>query len=500
MRVWSRLALVVVVVFLSSTVSADHFQGECPLSLVDSTPAVTSFDLSPHGVFRSGILVYVLRGNILATYATNDTGNLSIVREDFLGNLRARETDGGVAFNDGFLYISSEAGLEIYDLTNTRAGGTAPVRRSVTPGLHYRRIAVSGNRLAGLYPATDIPCYPLGSSTPLCVNQIELLDISNPAGPGIIGVIQSRSRIEYRGLNDIAFNQGYLMVLSEEGLSGVDISNPSTPLRIFTAAFPGKWLVSNGTDFVGVGRDHDINLFTVRPGLAPFFQRNSLLTLPQYLTIERSNPIRFSRNAFWDESNARLITMVEEIDLMTLDAARTIAFDVFDLTLPLFEGSVERIYEDVTLLDDEEVKHNPLVVGPFVYVIGEATGLQSYGACGEVTGRIELQGPHHLSCGGAEIHGWVTGRQKIVSVEVFLNNTPLGPATLGGPLRGEVSSATPVTPWRIKVNLDATVRGEYQLRVIGTDILGRRRQFANKRIFFEGPGSNCTNPRRRAVR
>ncbi len=499
MRVWSRLALVVVVLF-STAVSADHVQGECPLSLADSTPAVTSFELSPHGVFRFNTLVYVLRGNILATYTANDAGNLSIVREDFLADLRARETEGGVAFSGGFLYISSEAGLEVYDLNNTRVGGTAPRRVSVTPGLHYRRIAVSGNRLAGLYPATDLPCYPLGSTTPLCNNQIELLDVSNPAGPGIIGVVQSRSRLEYRGLNDIAFNQGFLMVLSEEGLSGVDISNPSFPLRVFTAPFPGKWLVSNGANFVGVGRDHDINLFSVRPGMAPFFQRNSLLTLPQYLTIERSNPIRFSRNAFWDDANARLITLVEEIDQMTLDAARTIAFDVFDLTLPLYEGSVERIYEDVTLLREDEVKHNPVVVGPYVYVIGEESGLQSYGSCGGVTGRVELDGPHHLTCGGAEIHGWVTGQLKVTGVEVFLNNTPLGPATLGGPLRKEVSSSTPVTPWRIKVNLDATARGEYQLRVIGTDILGRRRQFANQRIFFEGPGSNCTNPRRRSSR
>ncbi|MEO8382091.1 MAG: hypothetical protein ABI779_20690 [Acidobacteriota bacterium] len=500
MRVWSRLALVVVVLSLSSAAFADHLQGECPLSLVDSTPAARPFDLSPHGVFRFGTLVYVLRGNILATYGTNDTGNLTIIREDFLTDLRARETEGGVAFSNGFLYISSEAGLEIYDLTNTRANGTAPRRRSVTPGLHYRRLAVTGNRLAGLYPSTDLPCYPLGSATPLCNNQIELLDVTNPDAPGIIGVIQSRSRVEYRGLNDIAFNQGYLMVLSEEGLSGVDISNPAAPLRIFTAAFPGKWLVSNGTNFVAVGRDHDINLFSVRPGMAPFFLRNSLLTLPQYLTIERSNPIRFSRNAFWDESNARLITMIEEVDQMTLDAARTIAFDVFDLTLPLYEGSAERIYEDMTLLNDEEVKWNPVVVGPFVYVIGEATGLQSYGSCGQVTGRIELDGPHHLACGGAEIHGWVTGELKITGVEVFLNNTPLGPATLGTTPRNDVSSATPVTPWRIKVNLDSTVRGEYQLRVIGTDILGRRRQFGSQTIFFEGPGSNCVTPRRRAVR
>ncbi|HEX2060258.1 MAG TPA: hypothetical protein VHK90_05920, partial [Thermoanaerobaculia bacterium] len=149
MRVWSRFVPLVVLLLAGSIAYADHTQGECPLSLVDRTPAVTEFHLSPHGVFRSGNLVYVLRGNILTTYTTNDVGNLTIAREDFLGSLAGREDEGGTAFGNGFLYISSEAGLEIFDLTNTRAGGTAPVRRSITPGRHYRRMAVSGNRLAG---------------------------------------------------------------------------------------------------------------------------------------------------------------------------------------------------------------------------------------------------------------------------------------------------------------------------------------------------------------
>ncbi|HVE69997.1 MAG TPA: hypothetical protein VNI54_01415 [Thermoanaerobaculia bacterium] len=478
---------------------ADHWIGECPLSLVDSTPAVTDFELSPHGVFRSGNLVYVLRGNVLTTYSTNDTGNLTIAREDFMGSLAARETEGGTAFSNGFLYVSSEAGLEVFDLTNTRAGGSAPVRRVLVPGLHYRRIAVSGNRLAGVYPATDLPCYPLGSATPLCVNQIDILDVTTPAVPALAGTIRSTSNLVFRGINDIAFNLGYLMVLSEEGLTAVDISNPAAPSRPAFVPFPGKWLVSNGAELIGVGTDSTINLFAVR-NMLPIFTRTALLTIPQYLTIDRANAIRFSRNAFWDDANGRLVTMVEEVDPMTLKAARTIAFDVFDLTVPLFEGEVERIFEDVTMLNEEEVKWNPVVVGPFVYVIGEESGLQSYGSCGQVTGRIELDSPRQLTCNGANIFGWVTGQQKVVSVEVFLNNTPLGPATLGGPLRTNVSSNTPVTPWQIRVNLDTTVRGEYQLRAIGTDILGRRRQFANRRLFFEGPGTNCSNVRRRAVR
>ena len=131
MRVGSRVALVLVVLLSASFASADHIQGDCPLSLVDSTPALTDFDLSPHGVFRNGSTVYVLRGQILTTYSTNDIGNLSVAREDFLDTLGARETEGGVTYGDGFLYVSSERGLEIWDLNNTRAGGTAPQGRGV---------------------------------------------------------------------------------------------------------------------------------------------------------------------------------------------------------------------------------------------------------------------------------------------------------------------------------------------------------------------------------
>ena len=497
MRVWSRVVLLVSLLLSAFAGVADHTQGECPLSLVDQTPATSEFHLSPHGVFRSGNLVYVLRGNILTTYSTNDVGNLTVVRQDTL-EIAAREDEGGTAFANGFLYVSSEAGLEIFDLTSTRAGGSAPVRRSITPGRHYRRIAVSGNRLAGVFPSTDLPCYP-SSASPLCVNQIEIVDVTDPRTPQVVGVIQSRSRAEFRGINDIAFNQGLLMILTEEGLTAADIANPASPARLSFQNFPGRWLVSNGTDVLGVGTDTTINIFSVRP-MSPIFTRTAVLTLPQYLTIERANPIRFARNAWWDEGNGRLVTMIEEVDPMTLEAARTIAFDVFDLTLPLFEGSAERVYEDVTMLNDEEVKHNPVVVGPYVYVIGEESGLQTYGSCGQITGRIELSSPRHLTCGGATLHGWVTGINKVEVVEVFLGSVPLGRAILGGPLRTEVSSKTPVLPWSIRINLDNTPRGEQQLRAIGTDALGRRRQFSSQRIFFEGPGQNCGTVRRRSAR
>lgn len=500
MRVLTRIALVAVLLISGSTLTADHFQSDCPLSLVDSTPAATDFELSPHGVFRSGSTVWVLRGNVLASYTINDVGNLGTPREDFIASLHARETEGGVAFSNGFLFISSEAGLEIYNINNTRPGGTAPVFVTRLPGLHYRRLAVNGNRLAGLYPATDFPCAPDALT---CPNQIDIFDISTVSAPAHTASIRTstpalRNQIAF---NDIAFNSGFLISVAEGGLAAWDLSNAAAPALIsFNPSFPGTWLVSSQTGgVIGVGNELVIDMFNVRPGLSPFFQRRALVSAPMYLTIDRGNAIRFHPRAFYDDATSRLVTMIEEIDPMTLEPARTIAFDVFDLAVPFFEGSAERIYEDVTMVADDEVKYNPVMVGPFVYVVGEKTGTQSWGACGQVTGRIELESPLHLTCNGAEIHGWVTGVQKVVNVELFLNNTTLGSASLGGVMRHDVSSKTPVTTWRVAVNLDTTARGEYTLRAIGTDILGNRRQFASKRLFFPGPGQNCTTPRRRSV-
>ncbi|MFP5248014.1 MAG: hypothetical protein ACLGH0_15070 [Thermoanaerobaculia bacterium] len=498
MRVWSRIALVVVVLLSSLSLSADHYQAQCPLSLADSTPPATPFHLSPHGVFRFNGLVYALRGQVLTTYTTNDVGNLQIVREDFIASMAARETNGGVAFSNGFLFVSSEAGLEIFDLRNTRVGGTAPTLVHRAPGFHYRRMAVDGNRLAGLYPATDLPCYPTGSVH--CTNQIELVNIATLTNPTRVSAIASFPNTRLRGLNDIAFVGGYLIAVSEETVTAFDVSNLGAPRDIADENRPGKWLVTNGTDFLAVGNDDYIDTYIVRPGVFPFFTRTSLLAIPSYLTIGRANGIRFHPEAWYDEANGRFITMIEEIDPQTLRAARTIAFDVFDFSVPRQEGSVERIYEDVTLVNDEEVKYDPVAVGAYVYVIGESSGVQSWGSCGVAAGRIELDAVSHLTCGGAEIHGWVTGQYKIVNVELFLNNQVLGAATLGTVLRNDVSSTTPVTPWRIGVNLDNTARGEYQLRAIATDVLGVRRQFAMRRLFFGGPGQNCTTPRRRAVR
>lgn len=497
MRVLSRVALIVIVAlgFSAPPLHADHLQADCPLTLVGNNPAASDFNLSPHGVFRSGSQVFVLRGQTLSTYNVTDLGDLTIAREDFIGSLGARETNGGVAFANGFLYVSSEAGLEIYDLRNVRAGGSAPALLSRTAGRHYRRLAVNGTMLAGLYPATDMPCHPTG--TTFCFNTIDLFDVTNRNAPQIVGQISSLTSRSFVAFDDIVFNQGFLFATGEGGTIGFNISNPAVPASLGQLGVPGTFLASNGSTLLAVGNAQQITIYNV--GLNGGISLFQIYTLP-FETFERANPIMFHPQAFIDEVNGRIVTLVDELDPQTLKPARTIAFDVFDFTVPLYEGSYERIYENVSYTSPDEVKSNPVAVGPYIYVVGSMSGLQTYGACGQVAGKIEFDGTQSLNCGGAEIRGWVTGDQKIANVELFLDNGSLGTTSVGGPPRKDLSSRNPAFTWRVTVNLDATPRGEHVLRAVGTDALGNRRQFASQRVFFNGPGSNCSNRRRSAGR
>jgi len=492
MRVFSRIALVVTLAVLAvPTLFADHLTADCPLTLVgQSAPPANSFGLSPHGVFRFGSQVFVLRGQTLSTYSVTDLGDLQLAREDFVGSQASRESNGGTAFSNGFLFLSTEAGLEIYDLRGVRVGGNAPVLVTRMPGVHYRRLAVNGNLLAALFPSTDLPCYPNGSL--YCSNQVDIYSIANLSAPTRVGSITSLFS-PLLGFNDIAFNFGLLVITGEGGTNIYNISNPSFPSFVTSLGTPGKFLVSNGSNLLGIGVDGSILVATMTASgsVTPF----SIYTLPA-LTVERSNPIAFHWQAWFDDQTGRLITLVEERDPATLQPARTAAFDVFDFNTPTYEGADPRLYEAVSYLDDDEVKWNPVVVGPLVYVVGEQTGLTTYGMCGQMTGHVDWDGTTALNCGGAELRGWVTGDQKIANVEVFLDNGSLGAATINLVPRPDVSSRTPVSSWRINVNLDSTPRGEHTIRAVGTDAFGNRRQFASVRVFFNGPGGNCINRRR----
>ena len=502
MRVFSRIVLAAVAVALlaAPAVLASHFEADCPLQLVATNPPASAFYISPHGVFRFGSQVFALRGQTITTYTVNDLGDLVVAREDFVGALGARESNGGVTFANGLMYISSEAGLEILDLRSTRPGGVPPTLLARVPGLHYRRMAVSNNLLAGLYPATDLPCAPLLGST-TCFNNIDLLDVSNTANVRRVGQITSMNS-DAIGWNDVAFNYGFLIATGLGATYAFNVSNPASPLPIAKDVTPGIFLASNGTNFLAIGNDNAVLteiIIPLGPGNFVFFNQFELHTLAT-LTVDRTNPIAFHHQAWIDDQAGRLITMIDEIDPHTQLPARTIAFDTFDYAVPMYEGHDPRLYEQVSYTTIDEVKYNPVAVGPYIYVIGERSGLQSYGVCGQMDGRIEWDTPQSLPCGGAEIHGWVTGTTKIANVELFLDGGSLGAATLTGPPRTDVPSTTPVTPWRINVNLDATAKGEHVLRAVGTDINGNRRQFSSVRVFFNGPGQNCFTRRRTVSR
>ncbi len=494
MRVISRVALLVtfVLAVAAPPVFADHLLADCPLTFVGNNPPSTNFNLSPHGVFQFGSEVFVLRGQALTTYNVTALGDMQVAREDFIGTLGARETNGGVTFSNGYLFVSSEAGLEIYDLRGVRPGGTAPLLVSRTPGLHYRRLAVNGNTLAGLYPMTDFPCFPRGDD--FCFNQIDLLSIANLSNPVRVGSILSDNTF-FVGFNDITFNFGFLIATGYGGTFSFNVSNPGLPSLILADPTQGLFFGSNHSDLLIVGNDSALETFKV--DTSGFFSPVFIHTLAT-LEVNRSNPIIFHPAIWIDDQHGRVISMVDEKDPQTLQPARTFAFDVFDYTVPMYEGNDPRIYEQVSYTKTDEVKHNPVAVGQNVYVIGELSGVQTYGACGIAEGRIEFDSTSALNCGGAEIHGWVTGDQKIANVELFLDNGSLGTSSVGGVPRIDIASKTPVFTWRVNVNLDATSRGEHTLRAVATDSFGNRVQFSSVRVFFNGPGQNCTNRRRLA--
>ena len=500
MRVLSRIALVVltVAVLTSTAAFADQYQATCPLTLVATNAGPTAFYQSPHGVFRFGSQVFALRGQTLTTYTVTDLGDMQIAREDFIGALAARETAGGVAFASGFLYISSEAGLEIYDLRNVRAGGTAPILISRTPGLRYHRLAISGNTLAALYPATDLPCSANGPGPQRnCFNAIDIYNVANPIVPVRVSSL-STFLSPLGGYNDIAFNFGFLIAAANGSTVAWDLTNPAAPTLAGGGAVPGTFLVSNGSNLLGVGNDNVIITYMITPGASFAFFNPLTYHTTANLQVERANPIVFHRQAAFDEANGRLITMIDELDYQTLQPARTIAFDVFDYATAMLEGRDPRQYEQVSYTQGDEVKWNPLSVGSLVYVVGEMTGTQTYGACPLMTGRIEFDTIAGTVCGGSYIHGWVTGTLKITNVELFLDGGSLGSASLSGPPRIDVPSTTPVSTWQIAANLDATTKGVHVLRAVGTDVNGNRRQFSSQQILFPGPGSNCVARRRAA--
>lgn len=495
MRSVSRVTLLVLAVLAVMTppVVADHAVADCPLTFVGQADAASQYGLSPHGVFRNGSVIYSLRGQVLTTLAVTDTGEVDVAREDFLESLAADDPDGGTAYSNGFLFVSSGAGIEIYDLRNTQGGpgGRAPVKVSQTPGPRYERLVVQGNVLAGLHPATSLPCIPSGSTR--CFNTIDLWSIADLGDPVLRSSISSATPT-FIGFNDIAFANGFLYSTGMKGTHAFDVTNPAAPALVRTFPTTGSFLVTNGRGVLAIGQETLIGVFTIGPG--PDLNYFKVFHLPNEFNL--SNDLMFHPQAWI--SDERLVTMIDEKDPMTEQPARTIAFDVFDFDAPFYEGFDDRVYENVSYVETNEVLWNPTMVGPYVYVTGELSGLQVYGACGEIAGKIELDNVTQLPCGGAEIHGWITGQSRISRIELFMDGQSLGFASITRE-RNDISSHRPVWGWAISVNLDDTPEGDHVIRAVATDAEGNQRQFDSMVAFFPGPDEgNCKSRRRTTKR
>jgi hypothetical protein len=476
-----------------SPLSANHYTADCPVSLVGQTAPASEFSPSPHAAFRNGSSIYLLRGETLTTLNLTDTGEVTVGRQDRVAELRGLETGGGVAYQNGYLYVTSaEAGLEIFDLRSTHGGSTgiAPVFLSRTSVPHYTRVAVDGNLLAALYPANDLPCAAVGTN--FCFNYIDIYNISDPASPVLASRITS-NRTSFVGFNDVAFANGFLYATGLGGTFAFNLADASLPTTVQSIGVRGDFLATNGTDLLAIGQQSQIAVMIVGPG-SKLTVRN-VYTLPSILN--HSNDLMFHPEAAFDD-NGHLITMIDERDPMTLQSARTIAFDIFDMNIQQYEGFDDRIYENVSYISPDEVKYDPVAVGPFIYVNGEISGAQTYGACGMMAGRLEFDNLGSLPCGGAELHGYVTGVNKIENVELFLDGSSLGIAHLTR-TRTDIVSSMPVTGFAATVNLDQVAKGDHLIRVVATDRAGNTRQIFSKSYYFAGPGSNCST-RRRTVR
>ncbi|HSN69200.1 MAG TPA: hypothetical protein VLV48_08145 [Thermoanaerobaculia bacterium] len=484
MRLIFRVFLLsLLAVGISTTVQAEHFTADCPLSLVGTTSAVSPFTGSPHGAFKNGSLVYLLRGQTLTTFETTALGDLKVAREDTVEDLDSRGDEGGTLYHNGYLFVSGEAGLEVFNLTSVHAGGSAPSLVVRIPGLHYTQLAASGNLLAATYSAYDLPCTPT-----TCQNWVDIYNITNPASP--VRTARILSSNTFQRFNDVAFASGFLYTTGEGGTFGFTVTDPTAPVIFSANGVQGEFLATNGRNLLAIGQEQNIALYTVSTGGT--LNYITVFTLPSIMN--HANGLRFHREAWVNDT--RMVTMIDEKDPLRLgESARTIAFDVFDFTVPFYEGFDDRIYENVSMTATNERLFNPIMVGPYVYVVGEMTGTQKWGACGRMAGAIELDSVRGLSCGGSEIHGWVSGATRIVNVEIFLDGQFLGNATIGNP-RSDIVTSNEVLTWTLPVNLDAITRSTRAIRAIATDVSGNRYQFAATDVYFPGPGQNCTNRRR----
>ena len=164
--------------------------------------------------------MYVVHGGTLTTFNVTDVGEIRLSRPEDPLPLMGRENDGGITYSNGRLYVSTERGLEVYDLTGAVNGGVGPVFVTRIPGLHYRRLTASGDLLAGLFPMNDIPCSPMVQGN--CRNAIDIIFIGDPANPFRVGQVTSINN--FFAFEDIAFANGFLYATGDRGTIALSLA------------------------------------------------------------------------------------------------------------------------------------------------------------------------------------------------------------------------------------------------------------------------------------
>jgi hypothetical protein len=507
LRVFGRAGLVVALSVVPALFS--QVTTQCPLTLISTDKVSAEGGVSPHGLFVYGSRAFELRGRTLATLDVSDFGDMQIAREDAIDSLSAADPSAAVAFSDGLLYVSGGPGLEIFDLRSVRAGGNAPILVSRTAGLHYERIAVSGDIFAGIVvPALGATCAPVSDHA--CANSLDFIDIGNPAAPLLVRSVSSAG-IDDR-FNDVAFAGRGLFAPGMVRTWSFVVEHPSSAVLAGSIPLPGAFVSTNGAKFgrwcagpllgpctspayVVIGSNTQLSLLTFDandPENLPL-HLGAIYTLPHLTT--GGDSIAFHPQVAFDEiAGVRMVAMIDQLDPERVFPTRTLAFDIFDLQAAVPSDPNRRSFETISYTNSDEIKSDPVATGRFLHVTATGGGLETWGGCDEVTGRIATDDFPKLTCSDVEVHGTVRSATTISVVDVLLDNLYIGTATLSA-VTGEVGSpGAPLQTWSLRTNFGIVARGDHRLTAVAMDVNLKEHKFASQTVFLAG--TTCTHRRR----
>jgi len=176
----------------------------------------------------SGNTLYAVNVKSLKAFDISTPGNPQAMGETAIGN------DIETIFpKDNFLFIGSQSGMFIYDISNP----SGPVQVGVYTHVISCDPVVANDDYAyvTLRNATNGRC---GRG----LNQLEILDISNPAQPKLINTAAMTSP---RGLG---IDQNWNLFVCDNGLKHLDVSDPKNIVSL--ATYP----MTNALDVIPIGK------------------------------------------------------------------------------------------------------------------------------------------------------------------------------------------------------------------------------------------------------